>query len=163
MRGFELRALKKPYPAQIGRVEIGAIDHGLEKIGALEACTGELGAAEIGAAKIGVPKVGAGKIGSLKTQAAQAPPERSMVASVCSARQAFHAWAPCFSKSICSLFAIFLLRDQVKRQARMGIADRVHDLLYGQSPHIPQIGARQIGAVKRRHPQISTAEIGAVE
>ena len=66
MRGFELGALKKPDPAEIGPVEVGALDHNLEKIGALEACTRELGAAEIGAAKIGVPKVGAGKIGARK-------------------------------------------------------------------------------------------------
>ncbi len=44
----------------------------------------------------------------------------------------------------------------------MGIADRVHDLPCGQPPHIPQIGARQIGAVNLCHTQISTAEIGAV-
>ncbi len=45
----------------------------------------------------------------------------------------------------------------------MGIADRVVDLLWGQSLHVPQIGARQIGTVKPCHTQISTAEIGAVE
>ncbi len=44
----------------------------------------------------------------------------------------------------------------------MGIADRVHDLPCGRSPHIPQIGARRIGAVKPCHTQISTAEIGAI-
>ncbi len=66
VRGFELRTLKKLYPAEIGLVEVGALDNDLEKIGALKARAHELGAAEIGAAKIGAPKVGAGKIGSLK-------------------------------------------------------------------------------------------------
>ena len=79
------------------------------------------------------------------------------------ARQAFQASVPCFNRSVCSLFAIFLLRDQVMRQACLGVADRVVDLLDGQPLHIPQVGARQIGTVKRCHAQISTAEIGAAE
>ncbi len=49
VRGFELRTLKKPYPAEIRLVEVGAIDNGLEKIGALKVRSREIGTAEIGA------------------------------------------------------------------------------------------------------------------
>ena len=71
LRRFELRALKKPYPAEIGLVEVGVVENGFEKIGALEMRTREIGTAEIDTTKIGVPKVGAGKIDPLEVQAAK--------------------------------------------------------------------------------------------
>src|SRR3546814_4822220 len=99
----------------------------------------------------------------VRFRARKAAPERSAGAARSRVRQAFHASTPCPRRATNSSFAITERPSERVRQTRGVIAQRLVDLLPGQSKSPAKIGTPDICTMEPCHAEISSPKVGRSE